>query len=73
MNIFFFILLIFLKLQSVYLVINFSMLEENAGFGYGTPAQRQKQYQKYRAVRANEAVFEHRLLISLKKEWCDDV
>jgi len=34
---------------------------ENAGFGYGTPAQRQKQYQKYRAVRANEAVFEHRM------------
>ena len=42
------------------------MLEENAGFGYGTPAQRQKQYQMYRAVRANEAVFEHRLLISFK-------
>lgn len=34
---------------------------EHGGFGYGTPAQRQKQHQKYRAFRANEAVFEHRM------------
>jgi len=34
---------------------------EHGGFGYGTPGQRQKQYQKYRAFRANEAVFEHRI------------
>ena len=30
-------------------------------FGSGTPAQRQKQSQKYRAFRANEAVYEHRM------------
>ncbi len=30
------------------------------GFGFGSPSQRQKQHQKYRAVKANEAVFQHR-------------
>jgi len=30
-------------------------------FGYGSPAQRQKQGQKYRAFKANEAVYEHRM------------
>jgi len=30
-------------------------------FGYGSPAQRQKQNQKYRAFKANEAVYEHRI------------
>uniref|UniRef100_A0A182K5Z3 J domain-containing protein n=1 Tax=Anopheles christyi TaxID=43041 RepID=A0A182K5Z3_9DIPT len=31
------------------------------GVGYGTPAQRQKQYQAVRAVKAQERVLEHRL------------
>jgi len=30
-------------------------------FGYGSPAQRQKQNQKFRALKANEAVYEHRM------------
>eukprot|EP00092_Neocalanus_flemingeri_P025631 GFUD01027787.1.p1 GENE.GFUD01027787.1~~GFUD01027787.1.p1 ORF type:complete len:359 (+),score=114.50 GFUD01027787.1:119-1195(+) len=30
-------------------------------FGYGSPAQRQKQTQKYRVFKANEAVYEHRV------------
>ena len=34
---------------------------DNGGFGVGTPAQRQKQPQKYRAFKANEAVFERRM------------
>jgi len=34
---------------------------DNGGFGVGTPAQRQKQAQKYRAFKANEAVFERRM------------
>lgn len=31
----------------------------NEGFGYGNPFQRQKQYQKYRAMRAQDSVTEH--------------
>jgi len=34
---------------------------DNEGLGYGTPAQRQKQYQKFKAVRAAENVFRHRV------------
>jgi len=34
---------------------------ENEGFGHGTPSQRQNQHQKYKAFRANQAVFEHRM------------
>ena len=34
---------------------------DNEGIGQGTPAQRQKQAAKYRAFRANEAVFERRM------------
>lgn len=34
---------------------------EYGGFGYGTPGQRQKQYQKYKVFRANEAVYDHRI------------
>merc|ERR1719334_1258270 len=34
---------------------------DNGGFGYGNPSQRQKQAQKYRAFKANEAVFERRM------------
>ena len=30
-------------------------------FGYGPPSQRQKQAQKYQVLRANEAVYEHRV------------
>jgi len=30
-------------------------------FGYGSPSQRQKQNQKFRALKANEAVYEHRV------------
>jgi len=30
-------------------------------FGYGPPSQRQKQNQKFRALKANEAVYEHRI------------
>jgi len=30
-------------------------------FGYGSPSQRQKQNQKFRALKANEAVYEHRI------------
>ena len=30
-------------------------------FGYGPPSQRQKQAQKYKVLRANEAVYEHRV------------
>jgi len=34
---------------------------DNGGIGTGTPGQRQRQAQKYRAFRANEAVFERRM------------
>merc|ERR1719356_1418731 len=30
-------------------------------FGYGSPSQRQKQNQKYKAFKANETVYEHRI------------
>ena len=30
-------------------------------FGYGPPAQRQRQTEKYRVLKANEAVYEHRV------------
>ena len=33
----------------------------NEGFGYGTPSQRQKQYQKMRAARALDNVNDHRV------------
>jgi len=33
----------------------------NEGLGAGTPGQRQRQYQKYRAMRAAENVYEHRV------------
>ena len=31
----------------------------NEGFGFGTPAQRQSQHQKYRAMKASENVTQH--------------
>ena len=31
----------------------------NEGFGFGTPAQRQSQHQKYRALKASENVTQH--------------
>ena len=34
---------------------------DNGGIGMGSPAQRQRQAQKYRAFKANEAVFERRM------------
>ena len=34
---------------------------DNEGFGFGTPAQRQKQHQKLRAMKASEAVYEHKM------------
>ena len=46
---------------------------DNGGFGVGTPAQRQKQAQKYRAFKANEAVFERRmgqLTAQYEDRWC---
>merc|ERR550532_1586245 len=30
-------------------------------FGYGPPSQRQRQTEKYRVLKANEAVYEHRV------------
>ena len=36
------------------------LLSDNP-FGYGPPSQRQKQAQKYQVLRANEAVYEHRV------------
>jgi hypothetical protein len=38
----------------------YSYYLDYGGFGFGSPSQRQKQHQKYRAVKANEAVFQHR-------------
>ena len=40
--------------------INFAFPTDNP-FGYGSPAQREKQAVKYRAFRAAEAVHEHRV------------
>lgn len=37
------------------------MCVDNGGFGFGTPAQRQRQYQKKRAIEASETVYEHRV------------
>nr|XP_054752639.1 dnaJ homolog subfamily C member 28-like [Lytechinus pictus] len=34
---------------------------EYEGIGFGTPSQRQKQYQKYRAMKASDAVSTHRI------------
>ena len=33
----------------------------NEGIGIGPPGQRERQYQKYRAMRAAENVYEHRV------------
>lgn len=33
----------------------------NEGFGFGSPAQREKQYQRYKAVRAADNVYNHRV------------
>ena len=40
--------------------MHFVLLSDNP-FGYGPPSQRQKQAQKYQVLRANEAVYEHRV------------
>jgi len=36
----------------------------NEGYGFGSPAQREKQYQKIRAARAIDNVHDHRVRIS---------
>ena len=41
----------------------------NEGFGYGNVFQRQKQYQKFRAVRAAESVTEHNVQKLTEKSY----
>ena len=43
------------------LLLSFRQYLSNEGLGIGTPGQRQKQYQKFRAMRAAENVYEHRV------------
>ena len=42
--------------------VSFRQYLNNEGFGYGTPSQRQKQYQKMRAAKALENVNDHRVI-----------
>ena len=41
--------------------------------GYGTPSQRSRQYDKYRVVRASEAVHQHRVGSIVREEAVDSV
>lgn len=41
--------------------MNFRQYLENEGFGFGTPGQRQRQYQKIRAMKAADSVLQHRV------------
>ena len=45
----------------------------NEGMGYGTPSQRARQYDKYRVVRASEAVHQHRVGSIVREEAVDSV
>ena len=49
--------------------IMFRQYLSNEGFGYGNVFQRQKQYQKFRAVRAAESVTEHNVQKLTEKSY----
>ncbi|CAG7838084.1 unnamed protein product [Allacma fusca] len=42
------------------------------GFGFGSPSTREKQYQKYRAVKAVSNVHEHRVQQAIKDNPCEE-